>query len=178
MSVVSGPDHSRSTAPRTASADALRARLDDPRTAAALHDLLDNAELLAMVATMADEWIRRSDAILGNVSDALAEAVGAAGGSDALRETAAGLAAALPEVRAAIPALQTLTSSTLLAPQTLAALELLSGALTEGVAEARATPAERTGLRATIAQIRDPETSRGLHVLFAVARALGRRAGA
>lgn len=53
-------------------ADQLRDRLDDPAVAASLNNLLDHADLLAILLTGLDGFVRRGDAI----SETLASAVG------------------------------------------------------------------------------------------------------
>lgn len=53
---------------RSASAEALLERLSEPRTAEALHHLLDHAELLAYSAGALDGFIRRGELIADNVA--------------------------------------------------------------------------------------------------------------
>lgn len=165
-----------SPAPQSAAAESLLARLDDPRTASALHQLLDNAELLAMLAGMLDGLIRRGETVSANLASGLVEARTAAASAGVNagegRATAAELAALLPAMRAALPGLQTLLSSRLLEPQTVGALETLSGAVVQGM---RAAPAEKSGLRGLLASLRDPETASGIQTLLAMAKAVGRR---
>jgi uncharacterized protein YjgD (DUF1641 family) len=59
--------------PRDASAQALLDRLSEPRTAEALHRLLDHAELLAFSATALDGLVQRSDVIVENVAATVGE---------------------------------------------------------------------------------------------------------
>lgn len=164
-------------APRSAAAESLLARLDDPGTAAALHDLLDNAELLALLAGMVDGLVRRSETLTSNLADSIAEVRAAATGSTGdLRKTATDLAALLPVLNAGLPALQLLQASRLVQPATISALDALAGALVDGLAQS--TPAgHKAGIRALLGELRDPATSRGLHRLLGVARALGRQSG-
>lgn len=56
---------------RSASAEALLDRLNEPRTAEALHHLLDHAELLAYSAGALDGFIRRGELIADNVAASL-----------------------------------------------------------------------------------------------------------
>jgi hypothetical protein len=56
---------------RNASAEALLDRLSEPRTAEALHSLLDHAELLAYSAGALDGFIRRGELIADNVAASL-----------------------------------------------------------------------------------------------------------
>ncbi|MBX0329182.1 DUF1641 domain-containing protein [Oscillochloris sp. ZM17-4] len=59
--------------PREASAEALLDRLSEPRTAEALHRLLDHAELLAFSAGALDGLVRRGEAIADNIAAGVAE---------------------------------------------------------------------------------------------------------
>lgn len=167
-------DHHHSTP-----AETLLARLDDPVTAAALHDLLDNAELLALLAGMVNGLVRRSETITANLAEGLADvrtAATAATGGAGVRAAAGDLGPLLAVLPAALPALRALLDSRLARPETIGALATVSGALVEGLAE---TPApRRTGVRSLLADLREPETSRGLATLLRVARALGRRTAA
>lgn len=159
----------------TGPADSLLARLDEPRTAAALHDLLDNAELLAMLATMAEGLLRRSETLTGNLVASLAEVRSSSGLADldGLRETAAQAGALLPLLPQVTPALTSLLESRLAQPATISALGTLAGAVAEGLA----APASdrKPGALGLLGALKDPETARGLDVLLGVARALGRR---
>ncbi|GAB4436852.1 MAG: DUF1641 domain-containing protein [Chloroflexi bacterium OHK40] len=56
------------TSPRSASAEALLERLNEPRTAEALHRLLDHAELLAYSAGALDGIVRRGEELADNVA--------------------------------------------------------------------------------------------------------------
>lgn len=160
-------------------ADSLLERLDDPTTAAALHDLLDNAELLALLAGMVDGLVRRSETIADNLAEGLADvrtAATAAAGGGSVRAAAADLGSLVAALPAALPALRALLESRLVAPETVRTLDALSGALVEGLAEPPAS--RRSGVRSLLADLRDPDTSRGLATLLRVARALGRRTAA
>ncbi len=60
-------------------ADGLLERLDDPEIAAALGAILDHADLLALVVTAIDGFLRRSDTIVEAVSDGVHELRGVVG---------------------------------------------------------------------------------------------------
>lgn len=83
-------------------ADQLRARLDDPQTAQALNQLLDNAELAAFSLTALDGFLRRGDTIADNVATSIAEA------KAALPAESATLGAQLPQLIQLLPQLTTL----------------------------------------------------------------------
>ncbi len=164
-------------APRSAAATSLLLRLDDPRTAAALHDLLDNAELLAMLTTMVDELFRRGETITGNIASGIAEVVRDSAGQIDLTATLGELGGLMESFRTLRPTLDALQRSSLAAPATISTFDTLATALVDGVQEAR-PPAHKPGVRALLAELRDPDTYRGLSMLLSVARALGRKAGA
>jgi hypothetical protein len=122
--------------PRDASAQALLDRLSEPRTAEALHRLLDHAELLAFSAGALDGLVRRSETIADNIAASVAEVKQAipadsgtyvasltalAGDLPALTEMAGQVAmlASTPEFKA--------TLATLGDPSTLKALNTLLG---------------------------------------------------
>ncbi len=161
---------------RSLAAESLLQRLDDPKTAAALHQLLDNAELLAMGVTMLDELLRRSETIAGNVSSTLAEVRGSAG--PGAEGAAADLGALLKTLKQGLPTIAGLLDSPLTQPQTMAALDTIASALTEGLEEARTLSPHKLGIRGLLSELRDPETARGIQTLLAVARSVGRRAKA
>lgn len=179
MTTTSMPVTTSIPAPRSAEAERLLARLDDPATAAALHELLDNVEMLSMLVGMADGLVRRSEDIAGNIAGGIAEvrlaATEALGGTGDLKAVGAEINALLPVLRAGAPALNALASSRMAAPETISALDGVSKALVEGLNEAPSTP---TGLRGLFRLVRDPDTLRGLGVSLSVARALGRRSRA
>ncbi|MFN8033200.1 MAG: hypothetical protein U0Q47_07875, partial [Mycobacterium sp.] len=54
-------------------ADTVRDRLDDPQVAAALNTLLDHADVLAVLVSGLDGFVRRGDTITNTVSTAVAE---------------------------------------------------------------------------------------------------------
>ncbi len=58
-------------------ADSVRDRLDDPQVAAALNTLLDHADVLAVLVSGLDGFVRRGDTITETVSSAVAEFRGA-----------------------------------------------------------------------------------------------------
>ena len=73
-------------------ADAVRERLDDPRVAEALTTLLDHADLLAVLVSGLDGFVRRGDDITANLTSAWGELSGSSEqipGLAALREVGA-----------------------------------------------------------------------------------------
>jgi hypothetical protein len=165
-------------------ADTVRDRLDDPQVAAALNTLLDHADVLAVLVSGLDGFVRRGDTITNTVSTAVAEfrgasAAGVIPGGDALKGVdlqalAASLGTLSGAVVGATPALNTLLSSKLTDPQTAEVLAQLGDALVDGKAGAANPPKGLYGLwKAT----KDPDVARGLGFLLAVAKSFGRRVG-
>ncbi len=164
-------------------ADSVRDRLDDPQVAAALNTLLDHADVLAVLVSGLDGFVRRGDTITNTVSTAVAEFRGASAagipGADALKgvdlqSLASSLATLSGSVVGATPALNTLLSSGLTDPQAAQVLASLGDSLVDGKAGAANPPKGLYGLwKAT----KDPDVARGLGFLLAVAKSFGRRVG-
>lgn len=160
-------------------ADTVRDRLDDPQVAAALNTLLDHADVLAVLVSGLDGFVRRGDTITETLSSAVSEFRGASPGSDALKGVdlqglAASLATLSGSVVTATPALNTLLSSGLTDPQAAQVLASLGDSLVDGKAGAANPPKGLYGLwKAT----KDPDVARGLGFLLAVAKSFGRRVG-
>ncbi|MFV9507254.1 MAG: DUF1641 domain-containing protein [Oscillochloridaceae bacterium umkhey_bin13] len=136
------------TAHPRASVEALLDRLSEPRTAEALHNLLDHAELLAYSAGALDGFIRRGELIADNVAASLDDVRQAIPpGSEAYLHDLAALGHELPALTATATQLARLSAqpefqATLTAlrdPETLQALNLLLsklGLLSFGVSAA------------------------------------------
>ena len=164
-------------------ADSVRDRLDDPQVAAALNTLLDHADVLAVLVSGLDGFVRRGDTITDTLSSAVSELRGASAagipGADALKgvdlqSLAASLATLSGSVVNATPALNTLLSSGLTDPQAAQVLASLGDSLVDGKAGAANPPKGLYGLwKAT----KDPDVARGLGFLLAVAKSFGRRVG-
>jgi uncharacterized protein YjgD (DUF1641 family) len=150
---------------------ALLQRLEDPETAAALHDLLDHAEALALVVTMVDEVLHRGDVLTGNLASALQEFRGS------FNPGSIDVAGMAKDASNLLPMLKALQASSLLQPAMLHAVDTVGLALSEGLADAKVTPARKPGVRTLLADLRDPDTFRGITALLCIARALGRRTG-
>ncbi|MBI2702607.1 hypothetical protein A9W98_23730 [Mycobacterium gordonae] len=167
--------------------DQLRDRLDDPAIAASLNSLLDHADLLAILVTGLDGFVRRGDQISESLASAVGEIRGASlavpglegvkaelGSVDvqALAATLASLASALV---AAAPTLNKILNSPLVDPQAADVLADLGEALVEGKAAAAADPGGPKGLFGLWRVSKDKDINRGLGFLVQVARAFGRQ---
>lgn len=121
---------------RLLNAAALLDRLNEPKTAAALHRLLDHAELLAFSADAVDTFLQRGEVIADNVAASVQELrTMLPVESDELTSHLTRLARTLPQLTDTVEQLTTLTAQpafqrllvTLSKPQTLAALDRLLG---------------------------------------------------
>ncbi|BBY65976.1 DUF1641 domain-containing protein [Mycolicibacterium helvum] len=166
-------------------ADQIRDKLDDPKVAASLNNLLDHADLLAVLVTGLDGLVRRGDVIADSLSCAVNDFKGAsvAGvpGAEALKSVdlqslAQSLATLSNSLVGAAPALNSLLSSRLTDPQTAEVLAALGQALVDGKAAA-AAPGGPKGLFGLWKVTKDPDVVRGLGFMIQVARSFGRQVG-
>ncbi len=168
----------------TEAADAVRARLDDPRVAEALTTLLDHADLLAVLVSGLDEFVRRGDDITANLTLALGELSGQSDQIPALTalrdvdlpQLSASLAVLSGGLVKATPAINTLLNSALTDPQGAEVVAALGDAL---VSARQSAPPGPRGLRGVWKTLRvaskDPDVTRGLAYLIEVARIFGRK---
>lgn len=163
-------------------ADELLERLDDPTIAKSLRDILEHADLLAVIVESLDGFIRRGDTITEAIVSGVQE----------LRGSVSTQPSALSEldVQGLVSSLATLSSGVVGATPTLAALlkspmltdtrtastiALLGEALVEGKEEAAKAPTGPSGVFGLLRVLKDDDVSRGLGLLIEVARALGRK---
>ena len=166
-------------------ADALRDRLDDPEIANSLNNLLDHADLLAILVTGLDGLVWRGDEISESLAAAVGELkgtslAGAFPGADSLKGIDfKGLAGSLASLSGSLvdatPVLHTLLTSRLTDPQAAEVIALLGEALVEGKAAAEADPGGPKGLFSLWRVTKDKDIARGLGFIIQVARAFGRR---
>lgn len=110
-------------------ADRLRQRLDDPATAAALNDILDRLDVIALSVNSLDGLLRRSDTIIESARDGVHELRQAAPQSLDLETTLTQLGQSLPAVLESLPELSrslpqlTRLAARLSEPETSAALD-------------------------------------------------------
>jgi len=166
--------------------DRVRDRLDDPKVAEALNTLLDHADILAVLVTALDGFVRRGDVIADSLSATVTEIrggalTGAASGAESLKGVdIQGLAASLGTLSSALvgatPALNTLLTSRLTDPQAAGVLAQLGDAIVEGKTAAAVEPGPK-GLLGLWKVSRDRDVARGLGFLIQVARSFGRRVG-
>lgn len=169
-------------------ADQVRAKLDDPRVAESLNDLLEHADLLAVLVSGLDGLVRRSDTLGDNITSAIGEFKGLNGGAngssipgiDSLKSVdLAGLAASFAtlsnKVVGATPALNSLLESRLTDPQAVEVLAQLGAALVEAKTATARQPNGPKGLFGILKATKDPDVARGVGFLLQVAKAFGRQ---
>jgi len=164
--------------------DSIRERLDDPKVAEALNTLLDHAELLAVLVTGLDGFVRRGDTISNSLSSAVSDFKGASlagavpGGESLKGLDVQGLAASLGTLSTALVgathAINTLLKSRLTDPQAADVLAKLGDAVVDAKTANAAAPKGMLGLWKVS---KDPDVGRGLGFLIQVARSFGRRVG-
>jgi hypothetical protein len=168
----------------TSPGDALAARLDDPHTAEALNQILDHVDLLAVIVSGLSGFVSRGDTIVDSLAGGVREISALEQGSGlnvgelltSAKQFAAAAPAlldALPKLVEALPLLDRVLSSDIASP---AVIELGSA-----VARAAVTGAEQaqgssiSGLRALLRALKDPDVSRALGFVMAIAKSLGQQ---
>lgn len=149
-------------------------RLEDPRTATALHTLLDNAELIAVLVGGLDGLARKGEAIGDTLAEVLAEvkAAGRASGLDPVRTTQQ-LSTLIPTLADASPAINRILDSPIVEPEPIEVLSETAVALVRGLKAAQANNS-RVNLVGLLRATRDPDVQRGLGFVVEVAREFGR----
>jgi Protein of unknown function (DUF1641) len=169
--------------------DRIRQKLDDPRVAASVDDLLEHADLLAVLVSGLDGLVRRGDTVSDSFASAIGEFTGDGRGAalsqsipglQALRTVdLAGLAtsfATLSEtVVGATPALNSLLESRLTDPLATEVLAQLGEALVEAKTVTASNSSAPRGVFGMLKAARDPDVARGLGFLIQVARSFGRQ---
>lgn len=154
--------------------DRLVARLAEPRTAAALHTLLDNVELAAIIMSGLDGLARKGEVVGDTLAEVLHEvrAAGRATGMD-IGTTSRQLATLIPALAEAAPTITRLVESPIVDPEPVAVLSEAASALVTGLKLAQ-TNGTQVGLRGLMKATKDPDVQRGLGFLIEVAKVFGR----
>lgn len=153
-------------------------RLEDPRTAAALHTLLDNAELIAVIVDGLDGLARKGEVVGDTLAEVLEEARAAvrATGLDPMT-TSRQLATLIPTLAAASPAINRIVESPIVDPEPVDVLSETAVALVNGLRAAQRNET-RIGVSGLLKATRDEDVQRGLGFLVEVAKVFGRDLGA
>ncbi len=149
-------------------------RLEDPRTSTALHTLLDNIELIAVLVNGLDGLARKGEVIGDTLAEVLHEvrAAGQASGLDPAQTTRQ-LSTILPTLADASPAINRILDSPIVEPEPIDILSETAVALVRGLKSAQAKDAH-VGIVGVAKATRDPDIQRGLGFLIEVAREFGR----
>ena len=149
-------------------------RLAEPRPAAALPTLLDNLELLAVMANGLDGLARKGEVIGDTLGEVLHEvrAAGRATGLD-VRTTSQQLATLIPTLAEASPAINRILESPIVEPEPIAVLSEAAEALVKGLQAAQQNQT-KVGLRGLLRATKDEDVQRGLGFLIEVAKVFGR----
>lgn len=156
----------------------LKKQLDDPAIASALGNILDHADLLAILVIGLDGFVSRSELIGDEVISSIGEMRELAEGSDLAGVNLAGLLSSVTKLSAAIPAITRMVDSGLIdslvnSIAQPAAVEAL-GHITKGVADGlSAPPVEIGGALSLLRQLKDPEVSRGLSFGLTMLKSIG-----
>lgn len=158
--------------------ETLVARLSEPKTTAALLELLDNLATLSGLLEAVGTFLGRSEEIIDNAADSLREMSASAGASPVgsfFGDVAKVGMQTLPAVGklAGADTVKKLVNSSLLEPATLDLLVAASDAIAAARAEMPDAPDKRYGLFSLAAELKDPEVSAGLDFGIRVLRRLG-----
>jgi uncharacterized protein YjgD (DUF1641 family) len=181
--------HSLPESPATTSAEltALVERLEDPRVAAGLQNLLDHVDLLAVLVIGLDGFIGRSevigDALVDSVSDMRLLADGAKTSAPidvaATVSSLLALSSALPKLTPTLTRvadedlLGGMLDSGIVSAESLAHIGMLATAVNEGAAQAVSEPIEIKGAISMYRQLKDPDIARGLGYTLSILKAVG-----
>ena len=151
--------------------EALKARLDDPKIAAALGLMLDNADTLALGLVALDGLLRRADTISGNIEGSLKDVKAIGDSFSFLAAPTKRLANDVPQIADAAEAL---LDSGMLSREVVDLLGSLAGALVKGHESAKLNRTSVAGVFPLLKALKDPDVGRGLGLLIEVSRALGK----
>ncbi|TPW16131.1 MAG: hypothetical protein FD127_323 [Acidimicrobiaceae bacterium] len=153
--------------------DRLVDRLSEPQTAAALHTLLDNIELIAVIVGGIDGLARKGEVIGDTLAEVLHEvrAAGKATGLD-LRETTQQLSTLIPTLAEASPAINRILASPIVEPEPIEVLSEAAVSLVKGLQAARAN-GTKVGMRGLYKATKDEDVQRGLGFIIEVAKVFG-----
>ena len=156
-----------------AEVDRLVDRLSEPQTAAALHALLDNIELIAVMIGGIDGLARKGEVIGDTLAEVLHEvrAAGKATGLD-LRETTQQLSTLIPTLADASPAINRILASPIVEPEPLEVLSEAAVSLVKGLQAAQANQT-KVGMRGLYKATKDEDVQRGLGFIIEVAKVFG-----
>jgi len=168
------------TVHQQASLDSLMERLDDPQVAAALTNLLDHADLLAILIVGLDGLVGRSETIGAALAEGLTDLRGIAGNGDGdVVASLTTLSAALPKLVPVITEViesglvDTVIDSGITDPAMITEVSRIGRGLTAGAAAAKDQPIEVNGIFSAMKLLKDPDIQRAVSYFAAVAKSIG-----
>lgn len=174
---------------------ALRAKLDDPKVAASLAQVLDHADLLALLVVGLDGALQRSEVIGNALAESFTDLRTLQGADDNplrplmgidLKELAGSLAAVAKASPRVTPALTKVVDSGLIdavmdsgitEPAVIQQVGKLGRGLAQGAEAARSNPINVGGPLALLKQLKDPDIARGLSFFLNVLKSMGAELG-
>jgi len=171
-----------------ASLDSLVERLDDPQVAAALINLLDHVDLLAILIVGLDGFVSRSETIGDALVDGIDELRGvAAANSEAVGSLELGailasvmtLSSSLPRITPAVTRvvdsglIEHVLDSGITDPAMVTEIARIGRGLTAGAERAETEPVPVNGLFSAMKLLKDPDIQRAVSYFAAVAKSIG-----
>lgn len=158
-------------------ADPLLAKLDDPRVTEALSDLLEHADLLALLVVGLDGMLRRGDEVTGAISDVVGQlrdgGLNEKLSSLDLPRLAESLSTLSSLASEAGPALDSLLKAGLTDPRLIDVVSVATRSVITGAEKAKVEPVRASGVFSLMRALKDEDVARGLSFLIQVARAFG-----
>lgn len=162
-------------------------RLEDPRVASGLQNLLDHVDLLAILVVGLDGFVARSEVIGEALADSVTELRTAAEATKPAEPVdVGGIVSSLVALSSALPKLTpTLTrvadedflanmlDSGIFSPESLAHIGVLAGAVNQGATDATEQPIQIKGAMSMYRQLKDPDIARGLGYTLSILKAVG-----
>ncbi len=165
---------------RQASLDTLMERLDDPQVAAALTNLLDHADLLAILIVGLDGMVARSETIGAALVEGIDDLKGIAGNGDGdVVASLTALSGTLPKIAPALTEavesglLDAILDSGLADPALVAETSRLARGLKAGAASAQTDPIPVNGLFSAMKLLKDPDIQRAVSYFAAITKSIG-----
>ena len=176
----------------TAAGDALRAKLDDPAVAASLTQILNHADLLAVLVESVDGFLQRSEIIGNSLLESLGDFKLMEQSDDNplkginLKELGSALAQVAQSAPRVTPALTKVVDSGLIdavmdsgitEPAVIDQVGKLGRGLAKGAELAETNPIRVGGPLALLKQLKDPDIARGMSFFLNVLKSMGAELG-
>ncbi|MDP4014100.1 MAG: DUF1641 domain-containing protein [Candidatus Nanopelagicales bacterium] len=154
--------------PRERATDAVLDKLQEPRIAAAVANLLDHADLVAVLLEGLDQFVARSDTVGESLFASVAELRNTVNGNTTLSSTLGAI-----DVQGMVDSAKRLAASDVVSPQALDSVATVARGLVAGGQQFKESPVEVTGLLSLARLLKDPDIRRALSYGATVARSIG-----